>query len=134
MDQRQFLLGLANYFENIGKLIQLEAQPSEVLRPVCMELNPVTMTIRHHGSVSEPLTAKEFQIATFLNSVANKDVTRKDILKTVWGSVRVNAKTINVHIFNLRRKLGPLGIKIVFLEPDSYRLICGEVECDAVSA
>lgn len=39
---------------------------------------------------------------------------RKDIMDKVWGTAHVHPNTLDVHLFNIRRKLEPSGIRITF--------------------
>ncbi len=51
------------------------------------------------------LTIKEVKILRSLLSSSTKRLHRRDLIKTIWGDVCVHQKTLDVHIYNLRRKL-----------------------------
>lgn len=59
------------------------------------------------------LTFREHQIMTvFLNS-PSRTIDRDALIERVWAKTLVNRKTLDVHVFNLRRKLRPIGYDIV---------------------
>jgi len=47
---------------------------------------------------------------------------RAEIVSTVWNDVTVTKKTVDVHIFNLRRKIKRLGLDIQHIAPNSFLL------------
>ena len=46
-------------------------------------------------------------------------------MRKVWSDVKVASKTLDVHIFNLRRKLAKLNYAIRFVPPDAFKLLVG---------
>lgn len=61
------------------------------------------------GTKIANLTSKQLQVLSlFLNS-PNRIINRSDILDKVWGNTTVHPKTVDVHLYNLRRKLHPYG-------------------------
>ncbi len=76
----------------------------------------------NEGKATTQLTAREMQILSVLSEDFNQATHRKEITKKVWHNVCVGAKTLDVHIHNLRNKLEPLGLEIVFISPDSFKL------------
>jgi len=75
---------------------------------------------------SARLTAKELQIFTRLHRAAGKPVAREQIEREVWVGARVGAKSLDVHLFNMRRKLAALGMSIRYTPPSSYVLVISE--------
>jgi DNA-binding response OmpR family regulator len=66
------------------------------------------------------LTLKERQLlASFLTRTGV--LTRNELHEALWRGVSVNRKTLDVHLFNLRRKIHPLGFDIV-CEGQAYGL------------
>ena len=49
-------------------------------------------------------------------------MTRENLIKLTWGGITVAAKSLDVHLFHLRRKIEPLGMEIIFLRPNYYKL------------
>ncbi|MBX9767087.1 MAG: response regulator transcription factor [Bdellovibrionales bacterium] len=86
-----------------------------------LKWDPVFHQVQSSG-VTVTLTSKEFQILSLLNRAAGAPLTREDIIKQTWGGVTVAAKSLDVHLFNLRRKIEPLGIEVIFLRPNYYQL------------
>ena len=72
------------------------------------------------------LTEKETDILMFLYSFANQTVSKKQLLKEVWGyKDGVTTHTLETHLYYLRKKLG--DDKIISTEKDGYSLsICSE--------
>lgn len=55
------------------------------------------------------LTSKQKQLLNLFLNNPERVVTRDDILDTVWGDTSVHPKTVDVHLYNLRRKLHDMG-------------------------
>lgn len=59
------------------------------------------------------LTSKQQRLLNlFINNNESREVSRDLILDKVWGNTAVHPKTIDVHLYNLRRKLHPFGYMI----------------------
>lgn len=58
------------------------------------------------------LTSKQLQVLSLFLQSPVRTVNRTDILKKVWGSTSVHPKTVDVHLYNLRRKLNTYGYLI----------------------
>lgn len=59
------------------------------------------------------LTFREHQLLTIFLSRPNRSVLREELYGAIWNNVTVNRKTLDVHLFNLRRKIRPHGYDIV---------------------
>ncbi len=75
---------------------------------------PLTIDVRAHRATLEgeevALTAKEFDLLTLLAREPGAVVSRERILAEVWNTTWYgSAKTIDVHVASLRRKLGDPG-------------------------
>ncbi len=58
------------------------------------------------------LPKKEFEILSLLCSVPGKVFSRKILFDHIWGSKsKSKERTVDVHILNIRKKLGPEIIK-----------------------
>ena len=86
-------------------------------------INPNNFTVTLDQQTFVHLTSKELQILTYLNRSINKIATRDELQKKIWDQVSVTNKTLDVHIFHLRKKLSPLGLKIEFHPREGYRLL-----------
>ncbi len=101
-------------------------------------LDPTFLTAKRHGIIVSSLTTKEMQILSLLKNAPHQTVLRQELMLKVWGGVSVSSKTLDVHIFNLRKKIIELGVEIRYLPPNSYTLIPKEghsrqVICEATS-
>lgn len=70
------------------------------------------------------LTPTEKRIFHLLQAASSDGLTRKEIYSGVWSQTHVHEKSLDVHIFNLRRKLKTHSTQIVFGD-GRYRLVEG---------
>lgn len=69
------------------------------------------------------LTPKEFELLGFLMLREGRVLTRSQISEAVWGHEHTGStRTIDVHIDQLRKKLGPAGAWVLSLRGIGYRL------------
>jgi DNA-binding winged helix-turn-helix (wHTH) protein len=68
------------------------------------------------------LTFREHQLLTIFISRPERRVGREELYGAIWSKVTVNRKTLDVHLFNLRRKLRPFGYDI-FCQDQVFTLI-----------
>jgi DNA-binding response OmpR family regulator len=59
------------------------------------------------------LTFREHQMLTIFLSRTDRKVKRDELYAAIWGKVNVNKKTLDVHLFNLRRKIRPYDYDII---------------------
>lgn len=59
------------------------------------------------------LTSREYELLTVLMNKQNRSASRDEIQRAVWKKIFVNRKTLDVHLFNLRRKIRPYGYDIL---------------------
>jgi DNA-binding response OmpR family regulator len=86
-------------------------------------LDSTSLTVANKAKVSAHLTAKEFQIMSLFERAAGHPLAREQLVARLWGEVKVNEKALDVHISNLRKKIGDLGMTIEFMPPRSYTLL-----------
>ena len=67
----------------------------------------------------------EMCIRDRINTAPSKQIKRVDLISKVWKDVSVGAKTLDVHIFNIRRKLAKLNVKIKYTPPQTYSILTG---------
>lgn len=75
----------------------------------------------HINQLEVSLTRREFDLLAALLRYAGRIHTRRQLLELVWGSEDITAKTIDVHVAALRRKLGP-AISIESVRGVGYRI------------
>lgn len=74
------------------------------------------------NQLRDGLTKKELYILeTFLKS-PNCIASRIDLENSLWRGVTVHSKALDVHMYNLRKKLLDLDVKIVFLGKGQWQL------------
>ncbi|MFT6067687.1 MAG: DNA-binding response OmpR family regulator [Bacteriovoracaceae bacterium] len=66
-------------------------------------------SVRLDGLEIAGLTSKQTQLLSLFITSNERKINRTDILNKVWDSNNVHPKTIDVHLYNLRRKLDPFG-------------------------
>ncbi len=76
-----------------------------------------------NGKKVNNLTLKQLQVLSLFLKSPIRSVNRKDILKKVWGTTSVHPKTVDVHLYNLRKKLDPLGFQINSHGPGKWALM-----------
>jgi two-component system phosphate regulon response regulator PhoB/two-component system alkaline phosphatase synthesis response regulator PhoP len=88
--------------------------------PLVIDLDKFEVTI---GGVRADLTATEFRILQFLAARKGRVFSRDQILDFLWGQEKaVIDRTIDVHIRNLREKLGEAGALIKNIRGVGYKL------------
>lgn len=67
------------------------------------------------------LTIKERKLLAVFLLATRSQISREFLFEHVWKSVAVNRKTLDVHLFNLRRKLRAFGFDVLYRN-DYYSL------------
>jgi DNA-binding response OmpR family regulator len=88
-------------------------QPRDRLRAGDVELDPAARTVSKGGAVV-PLSTREFDLLHALMLNANRVMTREQLEQHLysWGR-EVESNTVEVHVHNLRRKLGSALIQTI---------------------
>lgn len=92
--------------EAVLRRIRGKMEDHKILSANGIELNTESRAVYRNGSPVS-LTQLEFELLqTFLNH-KNQVLTRDNLISQVWGyDFEGDEKTVNIHIMNLRRKLG----------------------------
>ena len=92
--------------EAVLRRIRGKMEDQKILSANGIELNTESRAVHRNGSPVS-LTQLEFELLqTFLNH-KNQVLTRDNLISQVWGyDFEGDEKTVNIHIMNLRRKLG----------------------------
>ena len=69
-----------------------------------------------------PLTSMEYDLLVLLAENPQRVFTREDLLTAIWNEVIVNDRTVDVHIKNLRQKIGAEGALIETVRGVGYRV------------
>ena len=86
------------------------------------------LTVYPSGRIAElsgkelSLSYKEFELLTALLEADGKAVTREELFTKVWGEFYGESRTLDVHIRNLRLKLGAEGSCIQTVKNVGYRI------------
>ena len=88
-------------------------QPRDRLRAGDVELDPAARTV-HRGGTAVALSTREFDLLHALMLNANRVMTREQLEQHLysWGR-EVESNTVEVHVHNLRRKLGSALIQTI---------------------
>ncbi len=100
-----------------------EKAPEEILRSGTIELDITKHELRLKGRSVE-ITAKEFELLRVLMSSRGRVLTREVLLSKVWGyenSVNIETRTVDMHIGQLRKKIGKEAERIVTVKSVGYR-------------
>jgi DNA-binding response OmpR family regulator len=92
-----------------------------VLDEVAVRLELAALTASRHvqytlsflRSFGAELTSTELKILFCFLAKESHSIARNEIMKTLWEGVVVHPKTLDVHLFNLRKKLSSVGCQIV---------------------
>lgn len=87
-----------------------------------LQLDYDAFTLRNAEASSAVLTGKEMKIVSLFLRSPKYEVTRQQLIANVWSEKPIAQKTLDVHIFNLRRKLVPAFVHIQFHHPHTYSL------------
>lgn len=125
-----FQFGVKDYITKPFPSSELIAKVERALGPAAAAaadartvVDELTKTVARLGKRSDSLTTREFEILSSIHDAPNQSLSRKDLLQKVWGSARLSAKALDVHLVNLRRKIQPLGLDVRFRRPDQFVLL-----------
>lgn len=94
---------------------------SEIIKARELEIDPAKYEARI-GKTKLQLTKKEFETLLYLAAHPDRVITRDALLREVWGpDVHVIARTVDVHIRNIRKKLGTHAVLVETLKGVGYR-------------
>jgi len=100
-----------------------EKPVEEILRVGTIELDTKKHELRLKGKPVE-ITAKEFELLGVLMNAKGRVLTREALLSKVWGYedfVNIETRTVDMHIGQLRKKMGKEAERIVTVQGVGYR-------------
>ncbi len=68
-------------------------------------------------------TNKEIKIIESFNMKEEKTLHRNEIVKVIWKNIAIHPNTLDVHIYNLRKKLKPFGYGIKAIGNGLFKFI-----------
>jgi len=108
--------------------LQAASEQAPVLRrgDLCLDLGSYRLFACSGDVETElELTPHEFRLLYRLASREDQVFDRAHLLEAVWGSTVVTERTVDTHVYNLRRKLGPYGRCIESVRGVGYRFRSG---------
>ncbi|MCF8058852.1 MAG: response regulator transcription factor [Bacteriovoracaceae bacterium] len=118
-----FKEGANDYITKPFKRNELLVKIETILKNNQSFVKPVKPNVSIDGVVIEGLTGKQKRLLSLFNTQKDRVVDRDLILDKVWGDTSVHPKTLDVHLYNLRRKLGPYGLIIKSLGGGRWTLM-----------
>lgn len=94
--------------ELIAKIERVLNQQGEI------NLDPASFRLKRNGENLPSLTPKELQIFSLLQRAKGAPVPRQKLTAEIWGDTQVSSKSLDVHLFHLRKKLARAGFEIAF--------------------
>lgn len=114
---------LTKPFNKSELLVKIERSLNRVMsKEKDLSIDPLRRRITTKDNMQTELTSKELMIFDLINNAPNKQISRADLIGKVWKDVSVGSKTLDVHIFNIRRKLSKLNVKIKYTPPQTYSI------------
>ena len=117
--------GVMEMLSRVGALLRRSAPPAEEpVRLTCggLELDPRRRTVTVQGE-EVSLTFKEFELLAYLLRNKGLVLTREQIMRAVWGfDFEGESRTVDMHIKQLRQKLGSWGTRIVTVRGVGYKV------------
>lgn len=107
-----FREGANDYITKPFKKNELLVKIETILKTRKTLTGSIKQNIQIDGKKVEGLTQKQIKLLELFLNNDNREVDRDQILDKVWGDTSVHPKTIDVHLYNLRRKLHPYGYMI----------------------
>ena len=123
-----YLVKPFQFEELVARLRALLRRPPEVEEPILtrggLSLDPARRLVTV-GGAHVGITGVEFSILELLLRRSPAIVTREVIARHGWreAGAEIGSNTIDVHMANLRRKLGEAGVQLLTIRGAGYRLV-----------
>ena len=121
--------------ECLFRRISQPEEREEIFEAGPFTLNPAkqTVLVRETGEIIH-LTSTEFRIFALLSKRPDVIYTRNQILDHVWGEqIAVTDRTVDSHIYSLRKKLGEESEYIQAVKGEGYRFLESPLSCTSMS-
>lgn len=114
MMRQCFDLGIADYLLKPISVTEVRVKVDNILggKTLGKILDIRQQTFSLDGKQIPDLTIKQQQILSLFLQSPERIINRGDILKNIWNDTSVNPKTVDVHLYNLRRKISDHGFLI----------------------
>ena len=111
-------------FKKNELLVKVDRALADVSTIKGFNYDPYTQSLTKDGEVMAHLSLKEMKLFSLLHEAKGKPIERENLYDLLWPKKDVVPKTLDVHIFNMRRKLKKSGLKIkAFKAPSSFALL-----------
>ena len=97
--------------ELLVKIERLLAAP-QPRSQLTIQIDPLNLDLLGGDALQGRLTQREFQILMAVYRSGDAGIERSALTTLIWNEVVVSSRTLDVHIFNLRRKLTEFGLDL----------------------
>lgn len=112
---------LTKPFNRSELLVKIERSANRIQkRQKSLMIDPLRRRVTTKDNIHTELTSKELMIFDLINKAPNRQIKRNELIERVWKDVSVGSKTLDVHIFNIRRKMAKLNVQIRYVPPQTY--------------
>lgn len=118
-----FKKGVDDYLTKPFRKNELLVKVETILRGKSTFGGTIKPKITIDGQSIDGLTTKERKLLMLFLDNQEREASREVIINKVWGGRVVHPKTIDVHLYNLRRKLHPYGQMIKSLGHGRWSLV-----------
>ena len=123
-----FKLGVHDYLTKPFKRNELLVKVETQLAKSNVYVGKIKTFIEVDGNKIEGLTTKERKLFNLFIATDPRIIDREQILKEVWGGRQVHPKSVDVHIYNLRRKINDQGYVIKSLGNGKWSLLSSRLD------
>ncbi len=123
---KEFLARIAVIFKWSGRMGQGKANssPDDILTIGSAKVDTKRFTVSVEGQPDQPLTIRELGLLREFAAHPGEVLSRSDLLDEVWGMEYAGTtRTLDQHVAQVRRKLGPSGDLIETVRGAGYRLV-----------
>lgn len=116
--------GMSELVSRVNAVLRRYRTPSDnekIYRIGELSVYPARRTAELSGK-ELALSYKEFELLTMLLEAEGKAVTREELFTKIWGEFYGESRTLDVHIRNLRSKLGTAGNYIQTVKNVGYKI------------
>tara|TARA_R110002072_G_scaffold534_7_gene4209 strand:+ start:104554 stop:105228 length:675 start_codon:yes stop_codon:yes gene_type:complete len=123
-----FKQGANDYITKPFKKNELLVKVETILRGNKSLTKSLKPKVTIDGKVIEGLTQKQIKLVELFLNNEERVVEREDMVVAVWGDTVVHHKTLDVHLYNLRRKLHPYGFMIKSIGGGKWTLLSDRID------
>lgn len=122
-----FKKGVDDYLTKPFKKNELIVKIETILKGKHIFGGTIKQKVSIDGTSIEGLTTKERKLLELFLENEDRKTNREDILEKVWGGRYIHPKSVDVHLYNLRRKLSPYGHIIKSMGQGNWTLVSAKL-------